>query len=249
MNMRAARLYTLSDPETPGVIRYVGWTSKTTMRRLSGHITEARQMNHRHHRACCIRSLLSDGKTPVMRTVALVEVKDAPSMERRYIAALRSSGVRLVNSTDGGEGVANPTPDVREKIRAAALLRPKPGPEAIEKMAAAIRGKKRRPEWVAAIAAANRGLKRSPEHCARMAAIRLGGKHTPESRANMSAAQRGRRMRELESMGPKRCTRCGSLGPFHKSSRSIVDGFTSRCKECENAQIKLAKRRRKNGNL
>ena len=183
---KTACLYTLSDPST-GEVRYCGWTSQTPHNRLLGHVVDAR-IGRPGHRCNWIRSLMTRGLKPSMRVVARLEIAEAPSTEMRYIAALRTAGVRLVNQTDGGEG----TFGFRHSDSARAAI------------SRAQQGKTFSPEYRAAISAAKRGKPKSPEHRAALSAsltgkpqsekqvaanfARRGSRHTNETRAKMSAA-------------------------------------------------------------
>ena len=97
-----------------GEVRYVGKTSRTLRERLSQHISDARR-GHNDHRSRWIRCSMRLGTLPVIEAIETCD-NDGSDSERRWIALYRSSGARLVNTTDGGEGCLNPSAEVRQKI-------------------------------------------------------------------------------------------------------------------------------------
>jgi hypothetical protein len=172
--MNFARLYVLSDPRT-GELRYVGWTSRTVAKRLTAHLNEANG-NGRHHRLNWLGLILAESLRPIIRTIAILETKqEAKRCEVAYISALRGRGHDLVNSTAGGDGLADPTPEVRAR------------------MAEAQRGKRHSRESIERGAAKRRGVPRSQEANEKTAAFWRGRHHTPESRARMSAVRYGKK--------------------------------------------------------
>jgi len=188
--MKIARLYTLADPRT-NEVRYVGWTSCRPGTRLSLHLTAARS-GRRNHRCSWIRSLLSHGHKPIMRVLALIGLGDAPIYEMAYIAALRSTGTRLVNATDGGDGATGYvlTAGHRAAISRAGLGR-KHTPEARAAISAAKLGKERSPETRLKISLAKMGKRPNEEALVAMRLGQLGRKHSPESVEKTAAAHRG----------------------------------------------------------
>lgn len=114
-------IYGLYDPRThPPCIRYVGYTGKGVAHRLAGHIGEAKRGKQtRRHK--WIRSLLSAGVKPAFQTLEVVTAETWQERERHWIARLKG---HLINATDGGEGLINPTDEVRAGIgqKVSALL-------------------------------------------------------------------------------------------------------------------------------
>lgn len=188
--MKIARLYTLADPRTDEV-RYVGWTSSAPGARLSGHLTAAR-LDRKNHRCAWIRSLMVNGYKPSMRVLAFLESEDAPIYEMAYIEALRSTGTRLVNATDGGDGATGyvPTAEHRAAISRAGLGR-KHTPEARAAISAAKLGKERSPETRLKISLAKMGKRPNEEALVAMRLGQLGRKHSPESIEKTASAHRG----------------------------------------------------------
>jgi hypothetical protein len=101
MLLMAFTIYVLKDPS--GEIRYVGKTMTTLANRMSAHLCEAKKGN-RVYVYNWIRSILKAGNMPVISAIETGEVGDGSEQERKWIAHGRSSGWRLTNLTDGGEG-------------------------------------------------------------------------------------------------------------------------------------------------
>jgi hypothetical protein len=95
-------IYTLKNPRTDEV-RYVGFTSRTPDKRMRAHINDAVRCPNTY-RARWILSLLSIGLWPVMESVECGSGDGWADAEKKWIAALRASGARLTNTTDGGDG-------------------------------------------------------------------------------------------------------------------------------------------------
>ena len=97
-------IYGLFDPTT-GDLRYIGKSDRPRER-------FANQLNERSNTYRCnwIRSLLESGRRPVQRIIDHVAIGDEwQSVERAYIRGARDAGCRLVNGTDGGDGVSGLT--------------------------------------------------------------------------------------------------------------------------------------------
>lgn len=109
------QIYGLYDPRVkPRVIRYVGHTGKELAFRLKYHCIEARKKTT-CHRTKWVMSLLKDGITPAIVALEQVTQDNWMTKERSWISKLSKTG-NLTNSTAGGEGLVNPTQDVRDRI-------------------------------------------------------------------------------------------------------------------------------------
>jgi hypothetical protein len=95
------KIYALT--ESDGRIRYVGKTALSFSRRFSGHLYEARR-GESGYKNNWIRSLLKKGLLPTITLLGEVE-GDGCREEIAWIKYFRDEGVRLVNATDGGEGL------------------------------------------------------------------------------------------------------------------------------------------------
>lgn len=130
-------IYGLLDPRN-GQLRYIGKSNNPTARRYE-HVC-ASQIAAPTHRNYWIKSLLTDGVKPEMLILEEVSTNDWKKAERWWISYWKFVGSNLVNGTSGGEGLHNPSVEVRKKI------------------GDSCRGKKRQftPEHIAKIAARNR---------------------------------------------------------------------------------------------
>lgn len=180
--MTTAFIYALCEPGTR-TVRYIG-KANNPEKRLKAHIISS--VHQKNHLGNWLRSLQSKNIVPNMIILREVKYDKWQEAEERYIRIARGCGMKLVNSTDGGEGVTIT-------------------PEILKKIVAKNTGKKRTPEQCAAIR--NRqlgqngpmfGKKASLVTRAKMRASRLGeknhnfGRVTPaETRAKISAALSG----------------------------------------------------------
>lgn len=122
---RSTEIYALCEPDT-GEVRYVGKTSCGAARRLREHISLSK--NHRSHSYNWVRSLVARGLKPSSIILEVVEPGgDWAYAEKKWIAHFRSVSGKLVNQTDGGEGVTGrkytASAETRAKLSAASLGR------------------------------------------------------------------------------------------------------------------------------
>lgn len=116
---------------------------------------------------------------------------EACAMEKALIAMIgRHPHGPLTNRTDGGEGLVNPTAEVRERIGRGWRGKKTP-PELVAKRTAKNTGQKRTPEQIARISAAKRSAEYSAEYRAKM--VENGKRErSPEERAKIAASLRGK---------------------------------------------------------
>ena len=107
-------IYGLFDPREPELIRYIGFTKYTPDYRLHQHVAEAKQ-NKLNHRCNWIRSVLVDGVKPQSVLIELVTLENWKDREKFWIGEYAAS---LTNTTEGGEGLVNPSQEVRDRIAA-----------------------------------------------------------------------------------------------------------------------------------
>lgn len=113
-------VYGLVDPIAPGHVRYVGMAFRRS--RPTSHAKEARRNPKPTHKLNWIRSLQAEGRDPAV--LVLEELPEGAAktfvgfVESCYIKSLRNIGHDLTNGTDGGDGLINPTPEVRARISA-----------------------------------------------------------------------------------------------------------------------------------
>lgn len=185
-------IYALCEPGTR-TVRYIG-KANDPKKRLRQHLTKS--VRAKTHLGCWLRSLA--GETP-----NLVILREVPELqweiaEERYIRLAKGCGMGLVNATDGGEGLNNPSSETRAKIGAAntgeksGMFGKHHTPEARAKASASLKGKFRGEKGPFF------GHTHTPEACAAISASHTGEKHylfgkhnTPEVRAKMSASHMG----------------------------------------------------------
>jgi hypothetical protein len=194
-----ARIYVLIDPRDFEV-RYVGMTTRPLRVRLNAHMRDRRGDNYRIR---WINALRREGLRAIIAEIEEVPVEDWAKAERKWIAFYRAAGSRLVNATDGGEGILGwkPTPEQRRKIGELSRLKFQ-DPRQRELVSRVHKGKSISEEHRRAVgeATARRwveyrasGGTLSDESRARLSAAakaRKPHKWTPESRAKLSVARR-----------------------------------------------------------
>lgn len=104
-------IYALCEPGTR-TVRYIG-KANDPEKRFKGHIQDSIKLNS--HLGCWLRSLRSRGVTPNMVVLREVSYDQWEIAEERYIRLARGCGIKLLNLTDGGEGITM-TPEIRRKI-------------------------------------------------------------------------------------------------------------------------------------
>lgn len=191
-------VYGLLDPDTLE-IRYVGITTYTPEFRLKTHINEAfNGGNRRVHK--WIRSLSSKPVSVILE----INPENLQESECNWISYLINLGARLTNGTSGGDGLFNPSPEVREKLSSWQRGR-KLTPEHRAKLSEAQRirfsnshgpryGKSTSDETKEKLRLANLGKQQSLATIEKRAASLRGKTRTmsEEARYNMSVAAKGR---------------------------------------------------------
>ena len=109
-------IYALIDPRNNRV-KYIG-KANNPEQRLYAHVSQARwadQKNNRAnwHKIHWIRQVLSEELRPRILIIQKVTVTEWEKAERFWIAFYRAAGANLVNASDGGEGVSNPSAETR----------------------------------------------------------------------------------------------------------------------------------------
>ena len=132
---------------------------------------------------------------PKVKVCSCLSEQKAFETEKAFIAAIgrEETGGPLVNLTDGGEGVLNPSKVSRDKLSLARKARII-SPETRAKLSAAGKRRKHTAEEKEKIGAASRGKPRSAEVKEKIRQSLLGRKAKPlsaESRAKLSASLKG----------------------------------------------------------
>lgn len=160
-------IYCLIDPFT-NHIRYIGKAERPNDR-LSKHCCDQSIT----YRTNWIKSLITKGERPILAILdVLSDSDDWQKAEIEWIAKGRALGWPLTNCTDGGDGVVNLPPEIRER------------------MTLAVRGRKASPETLIRIGNASRGRKHSEESKAYMRKIMLNRQFTPEWKDKLVIAVR-----------------------------------------------------------
>lgn len=112
-----AKIYALFDvrPGKEYSARYVGMTTKTLDKRLGGHIRESRRKKRQNYRTNWIAGCVKDGCPPMISLLEEVPFSMWQDAERAWISTCRGMGCSLVNMTEGGEGIINPSEEIRKK--------------------------------------------------------------------------------------------------------------------------------------
>lgn len=106
-------VYALYEPDL-SACRYVGYASNPP-RRLDDHLNDA--SSEENAKSKWIVELRAEGNVP--RMIILEELSPEDDWEERekdWIAHMRGVGEPLLNETSGGKGVADPPPEIREKM-------------------------------------------------------------------------------------------------------------------------------------
>ena len=143
------------------------------------------------------------GRTPVPLDERRIRVlrqgvthEQAREWEKYYIEKfgrkdIKSGRGMLLNRTDGGDGVANPSAEHRRKIGAARRGKTFT-PEQKTKVSAGMKGRVLSDETKAKISASNKGKIRSAETKARVSAAKKGAVASAETKAKLSAMRKGK---------------------------------------------------------
>ena len=188
-NGKEGSVYVLIDPRDK-TIRYVGWTADSLTVRLRQH----RNSKDDTHRYKWIALLARLNLAPIIQVVQFAPIEFRIEVETYWIQYYRSIGCRLTNATDGGDGLFNPTEEIRLKISNALKGR-------------IVSDTTRRKQSVAQTLRAQ-----SPGEQERRRTARRGIIHTPETRARMSAQRSGK---------PRRTCAVGCLCGRHRSHANL----------------------------
>ncbi len=185
-------IYVLSDPRTPGLVRYVGKTEKDIWKRLSHHIATARSGRDKSRCGHWKRALLAKGLEPLLTIVQVGCGPTCSEAEIRWVAYYRAVvGPALTNLTLGGEGVAGWVMPFRTRLKLsrAHMGRPKNWtPDQSGRVAHAVSSRVLSESTRMKMSLAQKGKKQTPEHVQkRIEALRQTALR-PESYENRSRA-------------------------------------------------------------
>jgi hypothetical protein len=109
-------IYGLYDPEDVNEqIRYVGYTHFSPEQRIIDHVAGAKKRANTHKKKW-IRTLLRRELRPAFKVLEITTSQDWETRERYWIKELRGQDYNLTNGTEGGDGLVNPSAEVRERI-------------------------------------------------------------------------------------------------------------------------------------
>lgn len=159
-------IYGLCDPRDQQ-LRYIGVTKKGIEQRLKEHIVT----NDKTHRSFWVRNLRDAGLTPEPFEIEKVE-KSWQESEKFWIAYFKFIGASLTNGTDGGDGIPNPTKEMKNKV------------------SIANKGRKHSEETKKKLSLAKKGRRFSESHKAKIRDANIGRKFSAETRKKMSVARK-----------------------------------------------------------
>ena len=106
-------IYGLCDPDT-NEVRYIG-KSNSPKKRILDHIYSCNDsITHKNN---WIKSLLKDGKKPILKVIDEVPIIDWQMWETYYIKKYRDAGHNLTNHSDGGNGTTQHDYNTIEKMK------------------------------------------------------------------------------------------------------------------------------------
>lgn len=186
--MKTTFIYALCEPGTR-TVRYIG-KANSPPARFKQHLRPSGSIKGQTPLGEWFRSLKERSAIPSLVLLREVLVEEWEIEEAQYIKAARLLGMNLVNSTDGGEGVQNPAPEIRQKLSARKLgsLNPMFGVHLNGRLNPMFgRSGNKSPQF---------GLKRSPGTLAKLRGQKRprgkGQKASPEALINMRLAQTAR---------------------------------------------------------
>lgn len=187
-------IYALIDPRIDNSIlqiRYIGLTTKKLSQRLSGHICEAKKSNRKFRKINWIKNLINNGYLPQIKEIEQCDISIIKEKEKFYISKYKKMGCKLTNSTDGGEGLFNPSKETREKISVAHKGK-FVSEETRKKIGKAQIGRKFSEETRKKISEINKGKKRSKEICEKISKNKKGMCFSEQHKKNLSIAHKGK---------------------------------------------------------
>jgi hypothetical protein len=224
-------IYALLDPRS-FVLRYVGKTSNTLIRRLAKHLVESRHNRWRSGR--WIQSLVKLGLRPVIVSLQIVpDGTDWAAAERFWISHFKATGCDLLNHTPGGEGRSGLHTEAAKAKMSAAHKGVRLSEEHKRSLSAARRGHLTPQAVRDKISAAQKGIRRgsivfsNPEERRRkISAATKGRVITDEQRAKISRTLLGRRLVSQEIQAEILCLARGGASRREIGSRLSVDRHT-----------------------
>ena len=167
-----ASIYALCCKDSPKSYRYIGKTKfNEPKQRLAKHVVNA-QRGEKYPVYDWMRKY--EGQVIAVCIETNIPDQDIDKREMYYIAKFKSEGHKLLNLTDGGGGIVNPSQATREK------------------MAKSATGKTQSIETRVKISIASKGRVMSEKTRKKISESNKGKKRSPEAKAKISAAGKGR---------------------------------------------------------
>lgn len=190
-------IYALCEPNTE-FVRYVGITRQRLSDRVWQHRKEAERHTGDTHRERWLRKLAREGLKPV---ALVLEVTEDPIRERFWIFHFREQGHKLVNSSNGCDGLSRLDAESRQMLLDSGGYLAH-SEEVKQKIANSSRERWLDPSYKEKVGArikeALLNRERTPEEIEKHRQVHLGKKHrlghtnSPEHRAKISEAQKGK---------------------------------------------------------
>jgi hypothetical protein len=218
-------VYSLNDPDT-GLVRYIGITGRPLKERFQEHF----KANTKTKKSSWIKSLKFNHKRPSIELIegGLSEM-ECKEKEIQYIKIFKSFGARLVNGTDGGDGILNASKEVREKIGNAHRGK-KLSSEQIEFIRKINTGRKAPQQTKDAVKKAHTGKVVSEETRAKISLANTGKSYMrQETRLRFSKERKGKKISEERRL--KMIGRTPTKENLEKRSASMKKYIASLSKE------------------
>lgn len=182
-------IYALVDPRDQRC-RYVGKTKHAVVKRLRGHLSDARRRGGRIRRFRWINDLVALGMQPTAIVLEQVHANDWQAGEQMWVAEMRARFPDLLNATAGGDGIHEHqhTAETRARMSVSAKARYAKRPPKLPKIRRSTKGRVVSPEWRAKISASKMGQPRSEASRLKQAETRRGKKHSEDTKQKIRAA-------------------------------------------------------------
>ncbi len=188
-------VYGLASSEN-GKIRYVGQTTQLLHKRFDSHLNFPKNRRHVYVNkwiASVIRKKFNVICFPIENDAVYSDA------EKRWIAWYRSHGARLVNLTDGGEGIYGLKRSKEFRLHMSHVMRgKKKTPEHIEKIASCLRGRQLSDEHKRKVSNSLKG--RMPKNLKEMQIGNRGIVRSEELRRRISNSLVGRQVTSREKL-------------------------------------------------
>lgn len=215
--MQEVYIYGLYNPTT-NELRYIGKTISSLSERLKRHLKEKTDF----YKNRWIRSLTAKNITPEIRLIEIVEFPFWKVAERNWIAYCKSIGIKLTNTTPGGDGIGFNSPQRRKQL-SYEMKQKWLNPDIREKFLSKERAIK--------ISQALTGRKHSPEHVAKLPQNKPGRKLSDATKQKMRDASHHRIPSAEEREASRKRSTGNKYGLGNKSRTGQVQSAEERKKK------------------